>query len=232
MVGHFLPSVVMGALAGLLPEKVIAPGFDSLWDTHLSGERRPGEHFSFTWFASGGTGALADKDGLSATAFPSGIAGVPVEVVEALAPVLFERRELRPDSGGPGRFRGGLGQTMEFGVTIDRPFGFSGLYERVHHPAPGLAGGEPGAAGRLGSNNGTRVPAKETVSMPQGTIVCLDLPGGGGYGPPAARDPKAVLKDVREGYVSLEAAREIYRTVIDPESWTIDLAATAALRET
>jgi N-methylhydantoinase B len=231
MVGHFLPSVVMGALAGLLPDKVIAPGFDSLWDTHLSGERRPGEHFSFTWFASGGTGALADKDGLSATAFPSGIAGVPVEVVETLAPVLFERRELRPDSGGPGRFRGGLGQTMEFGVRTERPFGFSGLYERVHHPAPGLAGGEPGAAGRLGSNNGTRVPAKETVSMAQGTVVCLDLPGGGGYGPPAARDPKAVLKDVREGYVSLEAAREIYRTVIDPASWTVDTAATAALRE-
>ena len=231
MVGHFLPSAVMGALAGLLPERVIAPGFDSLWDTHLSGERRDGSYFSFTWFASGGTGALAAKDGLSATAFPSGIAGVPVEVIETLAPVIFERRELRPDSGGPGRFRGGLGQTLEFSVATGRPFGFSGLYERVHHPAPGLAGGAPGAPGALASSSEVAVPAKATVTMPAGTVVRLDLPGGGGYGPAITRAPEAVLADVRAGYVTVERARTAYRVVIDPNSWTIDRKATSSLRE-
>jgi N-methylhydantoinase B len=210
MVGHFLPSVVMGALAGLMPEKVIAPGFDSLWDTHLSGERRDGSFFSFTWFAAGGTGALAGKDGLSATAFPSGIAGVQVEVIESLAPVRFTRRELRCDSGGAGRTRGGLGQTMEFGLVTDRPFFFSGLYERIGHPAPGLHGGHEGAPGRLGSSNGVRVPAKETVSMPADTVVTLELPGGGGFGDPKERDRAAVAADLEEGYISGEAAREVY----------------------
>ena len=81
LVGHFLPSVVMGALADALPDDVMAPGYDGLWDTHVSGvDRRSGEHFSFTWFSAGGTGALKGSDGLSATAYPSGIAGVPAEV--------------------------------------------------------------------------------------------------------------------------------------------------------
>jgi N-methylhydantoinase B len=230
MVGHFLPSVVMGALSGLLPEKVIAPGFDSLWDTHLSGERVDGRYFSFTWFASGGTGALAAKDGLSATAFPSGIAGVPVEVIETLAPVVFRRRELRRDSGGAGRARGGLGQTLEFGLETRKPFLFSGLYERIGHPAPGLHGGHAGGAGRLASNNGTVVPAKETVPMTPDTVITLELPGGGGFGPPGERDPGAVLADVRAGYVGADAARDVYRVLVDAETWRVDEIATAARR--
>ena len=108
LVGHFVPSVVMGALADLVPDRVMAPGFDGLWDTHLAGvDRKSGRHFSFTWFSAGGTGAVDGQDGLSATAYPSGIAGVPVEVIESLAPVVVHRRELISDSGGPGRFRGG-----------------------------------------------------------------------------------------------------------------------------
>jgi N-methylhydantoinase B len=210
MVGHFLPSVVMGALAGLMPEKVIAPGFDSLWDTHVSGLTADGRPFSFTWFASGGTGARATKDGLSATAFPSGIAGVQVEVIETLAPIVFGRRELRADSGGPGRQRGGLGQTMEFTVATGRPFHLSGLYERLAHPALGLAGGGPGAPGRLGSSNTTPVPAKATATMPAGTVITLELPGGAGYGPPAERSGAAILADLADGYVTPDGAAAAY----------------------
>ena len=231
LVGHFLPSVVMSALAGALPDKVIAPGADALWDTHIAGEGPDGRFFSFTWFSCGGTGALARKDGLNATAFPSGIAGVPAEVIETLAPIVVHRRELTPDSGGPGRFRGGLGQTMEFGVRTEKPFQFAGLYERLAFPPPGLAGGEAAPRGEFATSNQAPVRVKETTMVPADTVVTIRIPGGGGYGPAFARDPARVLADVRDGYVSLQAARDAYGVVIDPATWTIDEAATAALRD-
>lgn len=230
LVGHFLPSAVMSALAGALPDKVIAPGADAIWDTHLAGEKPDGSHFSFTWFSCGGTGALAKKDGLSATAFPSGIAGVPVEVIETLAPIHVHRRELRASSGGPGRFRGGLGQTMEFEVTTGKPFQLAGLYERIDHPPPGLMGGHPGAAGRFTTQPDANIPPKITRIAPAGTVMTMEIPGGGGFGDPATRDPAAVLADVREGYVTLEQARDAYGVVVDTEAWIIDETATARLR--
>ena len=130
--------MVMGAFAQALPGKIMAPGFDGLWDTHIAGQRLDGRQFSYTWFSAGGTGALKGQDGLSATAYPSGIAGVPVEVIETLAPLVIHNRELRTDSGGPGTFRGGLGQSMQIEVLTDKPYIFSGLYERTKFPAPGL----------------------------------------------------------------------------------------------
>jgi N-methylhydantoinase B len=221
---------VMGALAGALPDKVIAPGADALWDTHIAGEGPDGRYFSFTWFSCGGTGALARKDGLNATAFPSGIAGVPVEVIETLSPVVVRRRELRQDSGGAGTFRGGLGQIMEFGVRTEKPYQFAGLYERIDFPPPPLAGGEPGEAGHLRTNNQAPLRAKETTMLPPDTVVTIEIPGGGGYGSPLQRAPEAVLADVRDGYVTIEAARERYGVVIDSASWAIDDAATRARR--
>ena len=232
LVGHFLPSAVFGALADALPERVIAPGADALWDTQIFGEDpRTGKRFTYVWFSTGGAGALASKDGLSATAFPSGIAGVPAEVIEALSPVVLRRRELRRDSGGPGRFRGGLGQTLEIAVQGGRPFMFSGLYERIEHPAPGLHGGQPGAAGTLGTNRpDIELCAKTRVLLPAGTEITLELPGGGGYGPPWQRDPARVLADVRDGYVSIEQARAAYGVAIDPERLSVLDEETAALR--
>jgi N-methylhydantoinase B len=232
LVGHFLPSAVFGALADALPERVIAPGADALWDTQIFGEDpRTGRRFTYVWFSAGGTGALATKDGLSATAFPSGIAGVPAEVIETLSPVVVKRRELRQDSGGPGEFRGGLGQTLELAVQGERPFMFSGLYERIDHPAPGLHGGGPGGAGALGANRPEiGLSAKARVPLPAGTEITLGLPGGGGYGPPSQRDPARVLADVRDGYVSLERARRDYGVAIDPERMIVLDEETARLR--
>jgi N-methylhydantoinase B len=232
LVGHFLPSAVFGALADALPERVIAPGADALWDTQIFGEHpRTGRRFTYVWFSAGGTGALATKDGLSATAFPSGIAGVPAEVIETLSPVVVKRRELRADSGGPGEFRGGLGQTLELAVQGERPFMFSGLYERIDHAAPGLHGGRPGGAGVLATNR-PEIPlrAKARVPLPAGTEITLGLPGGGGFGPPWRRDPARVLADVRDGYVSLEHARADYGVAIDPERMVVLDEETAALR--
>ncbi|MEO0823155.1 MAG: hydantoinase B/oxoprolinase family protein, partial [Pseudomonadota bacterium] len=204
LVGHFLPAVMMGALAGALPEAVAAPGADALWDTHLAGEDASGRSFSFTWFASGGVGAMAGRDGLSATAYPSGIAGVPVEVIETLAPVRMHYRGLREGSGGRGQWRGGLGQTLAFEVTTGKPFLFSGLYERVARGAPGLAGGGPGAPGRVSARGADgrdlALEPKITRTLPAGTVVSLDLPGGGGFGPPEARAPEAARHDAAEGY--------------------------------
>ena len=231
LVGHFLPSAVMSALAQALPERVMAPGFDGLWDTQITGtERGTGRHFSFTWFSAGGTGALRGQDGLSATAYPSGVAGVAVEVIETLAPIVLRRRALRPDSGGPGTFRGGLGQVMEVEVLTDEPYLFSGLYERIGHPAPGLAGGHPGAPGRVTTSNAVALPPKLSRLVPADTVVTLELPGGGGYGPPAARDPARVAEDVREGYVSVEQAREVYGVAVDPATLAVREAETARLR--
>jgi N-methylhydantoinase B len=232
LVGHFLPSAVFGALADALPERVIAPGADALWDTQIFGEDpRTDRRFTYVWFSAGGTGALATKDGLSATAFPSGIAGVPAEVIETLSPVVVKRRELRQDSGGPGEFRGGLGQTLELAVQGERPFMFSGLYERIDHPAPGLHGGGPGGAGALGANRPEiGLSAKARVPLPAGTEITLGLPGGGGYGPPSQRDPARVLADVRDGYVSLERARRDYGVAIDPERMIVLDEETARLR--
>ncbi|MEM6489344.1 MAG: hydantoinase B/oxoprolinase family protein [Pseudomonadota bacterium] len=206
LVGHFLPSAIMGALAGALPDAVAAPGSDGLWDTHIAGEDRQGRSFSFTWFSSGGVGAMAGRDGLSATAYPSGIAGVPVEVIETRAPIVIRDRTLVVDSGGRGRHRGGLGQAMTFEVLTDKPFLFSGLYERVKIPAPGLAGGEPGASGQLSAVGPDGAPMalepKMTTTLPAGTVVSLALPGGGGYGPPDERDTAAVAEDLADGYVT------------------------------
>jgi N-methylhydantoinase B len=233
LVGHFLPGALFAALADALPERVIAPGADALWDTQIFGEDpKTGRRFTYVWFSTGGTGALATKDGLSATAFPSGIAGVPAEVIEALSPVVVKRRELRPDSGGAGEFRGGLGQTLELAVQGERPFVFSGLYERIDHPAPGLHGGGPGGAGTLATNRPeTLLRAKARVPLPAGTEITLGLPGGGGYGPPWRRDPARVLADVRDGYVSLVRARTDYGVAIDPARMVVLEDETAALRE-
>jgi len=209
-VGHFLPSAIMGALSGILPDKVIAPGADSLWNTHIAGHAPSGEYFSYTWFSTGGTGALKGQDGLSATSYPSGVAGVPAEVIEALTPLVVRRRELRPDSGGAGEHRGGLGQTMEIEVRSDRPYLFSGLYERCRHAAPGLDGGAPGATGAVETNNGETVEPKISRMLPPDTVVALHIPGGGGFGDPARRPAEALADDLADGYVTPEGARRDY----------------------
>jgi len=239
VIGHFLPSAIFAALSGALPGRLMAPGSDPIW---LSVWRGQDPAFTLTVFQVGGTGARPSKDGLSAVGFPSGVAGVPAEVIESLSPVVLKRRQLRTDSGGAGTWRGGLGQLTEFGRRGDGKWSVSSIADRTKYPAPGLLGGKSGAPGEVALGNGTRLHPKALFDLSAEDIVHVNLPGGGGYGSPFQRDPQRVLWDVIEGYVSPEEAEKNYGVVVRyngkvddlvklPGAWAIDQDRTAALRK-
>ena len=234
IIGHFLPGLVHGALARAIPDRVLAQGADSLWNTQITGRREGGEPFTYVFFSGGGMGARQGGDGLSATAFPSGIRGVPAEVIENISPVLMHRRELRPDSEGPGRHRGGFGQEMEIGVRGPSPWVLSAMYDRTRCPAQGVNGGSPGAPGMVRTSNGEDLHPKRQQRIDADERVTLSLPGGGGFGAPTERDPARVARDVTDGLVSAERARLIYGVVLTRTArhgeYAVDAEETARLR--
>lgn len=210
VVGHFLPHVVAGALREALPERVMAEGSANIWGIQVAGRTLEGKPFTYIFFTSGGTGARATKDGLSNTAFPSGVMGTPAEVIENLSPVVIVKKEIRRDSGGPGKFRGGLGQTIHLKVRTREPFTLSVLCDRTRFPARGFFGGRPGALGRVLVNGETPPHPKAQQVVPPEALVTVELPGGGGYGDPRGRNRDAVQADLADGYVSPEAAAMEY----------------------
>ena len=232
IVGHFLPGLVHGALARAAPDRVLAQGADSLWNTQITGQREGGEPFTYVFFSGGGMGARAGADGLSATAFPSGIRGVPAEIIESISPVVMHRREYRPDSEGPGRRRGGFGQEMEISVRSPSPWVLSAMYDRTRCPAQGLNGGSPGAPGTVKTSGGEDLHPKRQQRVGAEERVVLSLPGGGGFGPPGERDPERVARDVTDGLVSVERAREVYGVVLTgtDADHALDAEATDRLR--
>ncbi|MFG1360608.1 hydantoinase B/oxoprolinase family protein [Xanthobacter pseudotagetidis] len=213
VIGHMVPDLVLGALHKCLPERIPAEGAGALWNIHISARRLPGANVEgpagaeILMFNSGGTGARATLDGMSATAFPSGVHTMSVEATEQVGPIVVWRKELRPDSGGAGRQRGGLGQTIEIGAADGYDFHFNAMFDRVDNPARGRDGGADGAPGRVALDDGTKLKGKGRQHVPAGRKLRLDLPGGGGFGPPAERDGAAVDRDIAAGYVSPEAAR-------------------------
>jgi len=200
VIGHFLPHVIAGALGQALPDRVMAEGSANIWGVQVAGRDPGGRPFTHVFFASGGTGGRPGKDGLSATAFPSGVLGTPVEVLETVAPLLVERKELRPGSGGPGKYRGGLGQTIAFRVRTQEPFTCSVLCDRTRTPARGFLGGDPGALGEVLIDGMQPSNPKGEQLLPPGALVEVRLPGGGGYGPASDRDPALRERDRLEGY--------------------------------
>ena len=202
VVGHFLPHVIAGALGQALPARVMAEGSANIWGIQVAGQDERGAPFTYVFFSSGGTGARATKDGLSATAFPSGVLGTPVEVIESLAPLVVERKCLRPDSGGTGKYRGGLGQTIAFRARTLGPYACSVLCDRTAHSAAGFLGGGPGARGMVRIDGVAPANPKAEQLVAPGALVEVLLPGGGGYGPPSERDPELIARDLLEGYVS------------------------------
>ena len=204
VIGHLVPDLVLGALAKALPGKVLAEGAAALWNIHMS--VRPlsgmqGRRAEILMFNSGGMGARPGLDGLSATAFPSGVMTMPIEATEQVGPVIVWRKELRPGSGGDGEHRGGLGQIIEIEPAPGHEFDFSAMFDRVNHAAKGRDGGKDGAAGIVALDDGTTLKPKGWQHVPAGRRLVLHLPGGGGYGDPAQRDAEARALDVRRGYV-------------------------------
>ena len=205
VIGHLVPDLVLGALAKALPGKILAEGAASLWNIHMS--VRPvagvqGRRAEILMFNSGGMGARPGQDGLSATAFPSGVMTMPVEATEATGPIVVWRKELRPDSGGDGMYRGGLGQMIEIEPMPGHEFDFSAMFDRVNHPAKGRDGGMGGGAGGVALDDGTKLNPKGWQHVPAGRRLILTLPGGAGFGDPADRDPRARAVDARRGYVT------------------------------
>jgi N-methylhydantoinase B len=196
-----------------------------------SSNRRVLPDFEVITFNSGGTGARRTLDGLDGTAFPSGVRTMPVEATENVAPVIFWRKELRPDSGGAGRTRGGFGQIMEIGTKGELEFACNAIFDRVAHPPKGREGGLAGAAGVVTLKSGATLRTKGFQIIPDGERLLLQLPGGGGMGDPTLRDPDLVAADVRDGLVSRAAALATYQVVISPEGG-LDSLGTAAARRT
>lgn len=224
ILGHFLPGLIFGALAEIVPKRIMAEGSANLWNTQFHGFNADGSRFNVLWFNAGGTGARSGQDGLTSTAFPSGISGTPVEIIESRSPLVFREKSLRVDSGGPGRFRGGLGHRLVIqGLRANRSYTFSPFFDRVQFPARGLAGGQPGAPGDyyLKYADGTmeRPNPKATIYPEPETELWIELPGGGGLGHPNERPAEEVTKDVAEGLVSLDRARRSYGVDVrqDPE---------------
>lgn len=213
IIGQFLPDVVFGALAAILPEEVPAEGASCIWGAQLRGGAvaamaagedagSAGQSFETLFFNSGGAGARAGEDGMSGTAFPSGVKSIAAEIVESNYPVVIWRKELRCDSGGAGRWRGGLGQSLEIGTVDGAPFQFFGMFDRVIHPARGRNGALDGLAGRVALDDGTRMAGMGLQTVPRDRRLCLDLPGGAGIGPATERERESVETDLRLGYIS------------------------------
>jgi N-methylhydantoinase B len=155
-------------------------------------------------------GALPSQDGLSATGFPSGVRGGPVEIFESMSTLVFWRKQYRAESGGPGTTRGGLGQHIELGNSLDEPFSCITAYERVRFPARGYFDGHAGASGYVGLSSGETLPGKGRHIVPKGTRIVIKSPGGGGLGDPRKRDQALVRQDVENELVSVVTARDIY----------------------
>jgi N-methylhydantoinase B len=239
VIGHLLPDLMMGCLHQAVPSRVTAEGASALWNPPLRGggsvsgqgrgNRKVVADFEIITFNSGGTGARQTSDGLDATAFPSGVRTMPVEATENVAPVIFWTKELKPDSGGAGRQRGGAGQIMEIGTKGELEFAVNAIFDRVANAPKGREGGKDGAAGAVHLKSGANLRTKGFQIIPDGERLVLELPGGAGMGDPTARDPALVARDVRDGLVSAAVARQVYKVAVDAKG-TLDATGTAALR--
>ncbi len=205
---------MFGALAEVIPHRVLAEGSANIWNLQFTGYDLDNDPFTYVWFSCGGTGARPTKDGLHATAFPSGIAGVPAEVIEQLSPVVMWERSLRPDSGGAGRFRGGCGQRLKLSVRTNRSYRFAPLFDRVYNAPKGYDGGADGAKAIVQFSTGEIITRKGTRDLEPDVEIYLDLPGGGGLGDPALRDPADIERDIRNQIVTREAAERDYDVTI------------------
>ncbi len=224
IVGHMLPDVMFGCLSQALPDACPAESGAALWGPQFRGgpavveDANAGRPFEAITVHSGGTGGRPGKDGLSVTAFPTNLRTVPVEMIEATTPLVVWQREYRPDSGGAGTWRGGLGQRVEFGHADGAAFSFAAMFDRGDHPARGRDGGRDGVAGRVALKSGAMLRPKGVQRVPAGDRLVFELPGGGGLGDPAGREPGRLAADRRAGFVSEEAAARDYGIALESDN--------------
>lgn len=217
VIGHMVPDTVYSALDKIIPDLVPSEGAGCLCNFQVSLRPRtdapaPPEavRSEVLTFNSGGSGARPTSDGLNATAFPSGVMTMPVEATENVGPVMIWRKELRADSGGAGKQRGGLGQYIEIGAREGHEFDFSAMFDRVDHPAQGRQGGGNGAPTTIAQDDGSPMQGKGRQFVPHGRKVMLACPGGAGYGDASQRDPALIRRDLARGYISAQIAKRDY----------------------
>jgi N-methylhydantoinase B len=219
VIGQMLADATFGCLTQALPGKVQAESAGSIWILSLSSaheqvsarETEGAQRFQVTNVGLGGIGGRPGKDGLSTTAFPSGIGAIPVEITEAQCPLYFKRKQYLPDSGGAGEYRGGLGQVIEIANREDKPFIISAAtFDRIHNPAQGREGGSPGRKGSASLGSGPKLKDKGNHVVPARDSLVVELPGGGGFGRPQARSEAAIKADIAAGLVTDEAAEKDY----------------------
>jgi len=210
--GQMLPDVMYGCMEQAMRGQVPAESAGSIWMLPMANDGPQGRPFNVLNVGLGGTGARPGKDGLSTTSFPSGVGSIPVEITENESPLVFWSKEFLPDSGGPGEFRGGLGQRIEIGHAEGAPFTISaGTFDRLRNPASGRGGGGAGRAGAARLASGASLQTKTIHTVPAGDRVVLELPGGGGIGAPQARQRARIEADLTAGLVSTRGAAEDYR---------------------
>ncbi len=238
IIGQFLPDLVLGCLQRVVPEGIQAEGSAGIWGIQARGGRELSDievasalpTFDLLFFNSGGTGARPTSDGLSATGFPSGVQSLPTEAVENFAPVIIWRKEFRPSSGGAGKWRGGLGQSVEFSVVDDSSFAVFAMFDRVVNPARGRKGGFDGICGRVVTSNGKKLKAKGKQVVQSGDRLVIDVPGGAGYGKPIHRNPIYVLEDFKLGLIDAKTAKLVYGVAFT-SGGAIDYERTKLLRK-
>ena len=198
-VGHYLPVVVFGALAAVLPDRLMAASGSPLWSIIQTGVRDDGRTYACVLFFNGGMGATAAGDGQNTYAWPSNVSNVPVELIERESALFVHAKQLRPGSGGKGRFRGGLGQEISLEVKSSTRVGMIFMAERCRFAASGIAGGGDGATGEV-LIDGQAVDHRRNLVLDNGQHILLRTPGGGGFGSATERDQDALCHDREEGY--------------------------------
>lgn len=214
-VGHMIHAALFSAFAGIAPDRIWAhSGSAPTGPEALSGQRPDEKQFVHLFFqAGGGTGAMPNKDG-EICYFPTNCRSTSVESTEALAPVLFECKEIIPDSAGPGRYRGGLGGRWRIKNIGKVPAMYSGMVGRLNYPPKGLLGGKDAHTNRLFLNGNIETRGFGRWELQPGETFTKENPGGGGLHSPLTREPERVLEDVLEGYVSLSSARDDYGVIV------------------
>jgi N-methylhydantoinase B len=211
LTGHLLAGAVYGALSQAIPGQVVAEsGSAPTLRSVYSGLDRKNNRFSQVFFAAGGMGASAGQDGHHCTSFPTNTGSGSIEAFEAIAPLIVRRKEFLVNSGGIGKFRGGLGQEVEIEVTSSEALRLSLLSDRQKYPPRGLLGGGPGAAVRIVTQGGRKPHPKSRTTIDPGERLILSFAGGAGFGAPAERARSAILRDVKYGYVTVESVRRDY----------------------